>query len=54
MSSEDIVVIYLMKITQIHDQLVAISEKVEDAEMVNVALRGLPRSWEPFVLGICA
>jgi hypothetical protein len=54
MSSEDTIVNYLMKITQIRDQLVAISDKVEDVELVNVALRGLPRSWEPFVQGICA
>jgi hypothetical protein len=27
---------------------------VVDAELVNVALRGLPGSWEPFVQGICA
>jgi hypothetical protein len=33
---------------------VAIGDKVEDAKLVNVALRGLPKSWEPFVQGICA
>jgi hypothetical protein len=33
---------------------VNISEKVEDVELVNVALRDLPRSWEPFVHGIYA
>jgi len=27
---------------------------VHDAELVNVALRGLPGSWEPFVQGIFA
>jgi hypothetical protein len=54
MSSEDIVVSYLMKIYQISDQLVAISESIEDAESVNVVLRGLPKSWKSFVQGICA
>jgi hypothetical protein len=54
MTSEDTIVSYLMKITQIQDQLVAIGETVQDVELVNVALRGLPRSWEPFVQGICA
>ena len=54
MSSEDTVVNYLMKITQIQDQLAAIGDKVEDVELVNVALRGLPRSWELFVRRICA
>jgi hypothetical protein len=42
MSSSDTIVSYLMRITQIRDQLAAISETVEDVELVNVALRGLP------------
>jgi hypothetical protein len=54
MTSEDTIVSYLMKITQIQDQLTTIGETVQDVELVNVALRGLPRSWEPFVQGICA
>jgi hypothetical protein len=54
MSSEDTIVNYLMEITQIRDQVVAIGDKVEDVELENIALRGLPRSWEPFVQGICA
>jgi hypothetical protein len=49
MSNEDTIVNYLMKITQIRDHLVAIGDKVEDVELVNVVLRGLPKSWEPFV-----
>jgi hypothetical protein len=49
MSSEDTVVKYLMMTTQIRDKLMAIDDKVEDAELVNVALRGIPKSWEPFV-----
>jgi hypothetical protein len=39
MSSSDTVVSYLMRITQIHDHLVAIGEVVDDVEWVNVALR---------------
>jgi hypothetical protein len=54
MSKSDTVVRYLMRITQIHDQLVAIGERVDATELVNVALNGFPRSWEPFVQGICA
>jgi hypothetical protein len=49
MSSEDIVVKYLMMTTQIRDNLMAIDDKVEDVKLVNVALRGIPKSWEPFV-----
>jgi hypothetical protein len=44
MSSEDTIFSDLTKITQIRDYLVAISEKVEDDELVNVVLRGIPRS----------
>jgi hypothetical protein len=31
-----------------------IGEKVEDVELVNVALNGFTKSWEPFVKGVCA
>jgi hypothetical protein len=54
MSSSNTVASYLVRITQIHDQLVAIGEAVDDTELVNVALNGFPGSWEPFVQGICA
>jgi hypothetical protein len=54
MSSSDTVASYLMRITQIHDQLAAIGEAVDNTELVNVALSGLLKSWEPFVQGICA
>lgn len=43
---------YLMRITQIRDQLAAIGEAVLDAELVNVALNGFTRAWEPFIMGI--
>jgi hypothetical protein len=33
---------------------VAFSDKVEDFELVNVALSGLQISWEPFMQRICA
>jgi hypothetical protein len=53
MTRLDIVTSYLMKITHICDQLAAVGEKVEDAELVNMALSGFPVSREPFVKGIC-
>jgi hypothetical protein len=43
-----------MKVTQVHDQLAAVGEKVADAELLNMTLNGFPASWEPFVKGICA
>jgi hypothetical protein len=47
MSSSDNVTSYLMKITQT-------GETILDAELVNVALNGFSKSWEPFIMGICA
>jgi hypothetical protein len=43
-----------MKITQIHDQLVVVEDKVADAKLVNMALNGFQASWKPFVKGICS
>jgi hypothetical protein len=54
MSRSDNVTSYFMRITQTRDQLAAIGEKVDDVELVNVALNGFTKSWEPFVKGICA
>ena len=48
MTRLDIVTSYLM-VTEIHDLLVAAGEKVEDRELVNMALNGLPLQWETFV-----
>jgi hypothetical protein len=53
MSRYDNVTSYFMRITQVHDQLAAIGEKMDDVELMNVALNGLPKSWEPFVKGVC-
>jgi hypothetical protein len=54
MSRSDNVTSYLMGITLVHDQLTAIWEKLDDVELINVALNGFPKSWEPFVKGVCA
>ena len=53
MSRSDNVTTYFMRITQTHDQLASIGEKVVDVELVNVALNSFTKSWEPFVKGIC-
>ena len=44
MTHSDNVTIYLMRITQIHDQLGAIGEDVLDAELVNVAMNGFTKA----------
>jgi len=54
MTNSDNVTSYLMRITQICDQLAAVGETVPDAELVNVALNGFTNPWQPFIHGICA
>ena len=43
-----------MKITQTKDQLIAIGEKVDDRELVSLALNGIPTSSKPFIHDVCA
>jgi len=54
MIGSDFVTNYLMKITQVKDELVALAEKIEESDLVTIALNGFPSSWEPFIQGICA
>jgi hypothetical protein len=53
MSRYDIVTSYFMMITQVRDQVVAIVNKLDGLDLINVALNGFPKSWEPFVKGVC-
>jgi hypothetical protein len=46
------VVPYLTRLTQIRDELAAVAEKIEDAELVHVALNGFSKSWDVFVRGV--
>ena len=41
-------------VSQIKEQLEAVDEEVENAEIVMTTLNGLPRSWDAFIQGICA
>jgi hypothetical protein len=47
MTKSDSVTSYLMKVTQVRNQLVVVGEKVADEELVNMALNGFLASWEP-------
>jgi hypothetical protein len=49
MSKTDIVSSYLMKITELRDQIFAIGMKTEDEELVPIALNGFSPAWETFV-----
>jgi hypothetical protein len=45
---------YFMRITHVSDHLATIGDKLDDIELVNVALSGFPKTWEPFVKGVYA
>ena len=45
---------YFKRVSQIKEQLEAVDEEVENAEIVMTTLNGLPRSWDSFIQGICA
>ena len=45
---------YFTRVSQIKEQLEAIDEEVDNAEIVMTTLNGLPRSWDSFIQGIHA
>jgi hypothetical protein len=45
---------YLMRVSQIRDQLAAIGDVISDKELVTTTLNGFPTFWIPFVQGVCA
>ena len=45
---------YFTRVFEIKEQLEAVDEEVENAEIVMTTLNGLPRSWDSFIQGICA
>ena len=45
---------YFTRVSQIKEQLEAVDEEVENAEIVMTTLNGLPRAWDSFIQGICA
>ena len=45
---------YFRRVAQIKEQLEAIGDMVEEAEIVMTTLNGLPRDWESFNRGICS
>lgn len=53
MTKSDSVAIYFMKISQLKDQLKAIGDIVDEAELVTISLNELSSSWDSFVQSIC-
>ena len=45
---------YFTRVSQIKEQLEAVDEEVENAQIVMTTLNGLPRTWDSFIQGICA
>ena len=45
---------YFTRISQIREQIEAIGDSVEEAELVMTTMNGLPRPWDPFIKGICS
>ena len=44
---------YFIRVSKIKEQLEAVDEEVENAEIVMTTLNGLPRTWDS-IQGICA
>ena len=45
---------YFTMFSQIKEQIEAVEEEVENADVVIATLNGIPRSWDSFIQGMCA
>ena len=45
---------YFTRVSQIREQIEVVGDLVEEAELVMTTMNGLPRSWDPFIKGICS
>ena len=45
---------YFTRVSQLKEQIEAIGDSVEEAELVMTTMNGLPRPWDPFIKGICS
>ena len=45
---------YFTRVSQIREQIEAIGDSVEEAELVMTTMNGLSRPWDPFIKGICS
>jgi hypothetical protein len=48
MNDDDSITLYLVRISQLRDQLQAIEEIISEKELVNIVLNGLPKTWDTF------
>ena len=54
MARGELVTAYLTRVSQVQDELAAIGEIVDSAELIRVALNGFSKTWETFVRDIVA
>jgi hypothetical protein len=54
MDKSEFVTSYLMRVSQLRDQLATIGYVISDKELVTTTLNGFPTFWIPFVQGVCA
>jgi hypothetical protein len=54
MANGDILASYLMKFTQIRDELAVIGEVIDETKLVRIALNGFTKQWDVFVRGVVA
>jgi hypothetical protein len=52
MNDDDSITSYLVRISQLRDQLQAIEEIISKKELVNIVLNGLPKAWDAFVISM--
>jgi hypothetical protein len=49
MNDDDSIMSYLVRISQLRDQLQVIEEVISENKLVNIVLNGLPKTWDAFV-----
>jgi hypothetical protein len=54
MDNSESITSYLMRVSQIRDQLADIGDVISDKELVTTTRNGFPTFWTPFVQGVCA
>jgi putative lipoic acid-binding regulatory protein len=52
MNDDDNITSYLVRISQLRDQLKAIEEIISEKELVNIVLNGLPKTWDAFSISM--
>jgi len=44
--------LYLMRLSQVKDELVVIGVTISDGDMIRIALKGFIEEWKPFIKGL--